>query len=325
MARAACACILRSMRRIVYLSWPPKEITGGIKAAFQHVELLVEGGMEAVVATPDGGGPNWFETTAKTVAFEAIRGDDVLVFPENNARYLAAFASSGQPKVVFCQNPYLAHQGLGGRLSYADWGVSHILCPSHSVLQFCARRFPGLKLAYTPFFIDHTRFRFQNGKMLQIAVVPRKRMMEFGAIADLLRAWHPEFAEIPWVALHGVTELQVAEGMGRSAVFLSLARLEAHGMTALEAMATGCVVAGFPGVYGGTDSATTRNGFWAAEDDVYGCVEQLANALRVVKTAGEAWRAMVDEGRRTAGEYRRETAGRSLMGFWKGFMNTSAA
>jgi hypothetical protein len=305
------------MARIVYLSWPPKEITGGIKAAFQHVELLVEVGMDAVVASPDGSGPNWFETAAKTIAFDAIRGDDVLVFPENNASYLAAFAASGQRKVVFCQNPYLVHQGLGGRLSYRDWGVSHVMCPSHSVLQFCVRRFPGMKLAYTPFFIDHSRFKFRGEKTLQIAVVPRKRMMEFGAIADLLRAWHPDLREVPWTVLHGVTEMQVAGGMGRSAVFLSLARLEAHGMTALEAMATGCVVAGFAGVHGGTDSATTKNGFWAAEDDVYGCVEQLANALRLAKTGGEAFQAMVQEGRRTAHEYRREEAARLLLDFWK--------
>jgi hypothetical protein len=305
------------MARIVYLSWPPKEITGGIKAAFQHVELLVEDGVDAVVATPDGGGPNWFGTTAQTIAFDAIRGDDVLVFPENNARYLQAFATSGQRKVVFCQNPYLVHQGLGGKLSYRDWGVSHIMCPSHSVLHFCLRRFPGMKLAYTPFFIDHSRFKFRSEKALQIAVVPRKRMTEFGAIADLLRAWHPEFREVPWAVLHGVAEMQVAEAMGRCAVFLSLARLEAHGMTALEAMATGCVVAGFAGVHGGTDSATTKNGFWAAEDDVYGCVEQLANALRLVKSGGEAHQTIVREGRRTAHEYRREEAARLLLEFWK--------
>jgi hypothetical protein len=307
------------MARIVYVSWPQNEITGGIKAAFQHAEMLCEGGMDAVVATPDGAGPNWFATSVKTIALDAITGDDVLVLPENNPRYLAAFAGRSQPKVVFCQNPYLAHQGLAGRLSYRDWGVSHIMCPSHSVLQFCTRRFPGMQLGYTPFFIDHTRFVFRSEKTLQVAVVPRKRMIEFGAIADLLRAWHPELGDVPWVPLHGVTEQQVAEGMGRSAVFLSLARLEAHGMTALEAMASGCVVAGFAGVFGGTDSATTRNGFWAAEDDVYGCVEQLANALTLAKTGGVALRAMVEEGRRTAHEYRREEAARYLLAFWKNF------
>lgn len=306
------------MPRIVYVSWPPKEITGGIKAAYQHVELLVEGGMEAAVATPDGDGPDWFDTTAKSIPFDSIAADDVVVLPENHEGYLTLFASRGQPKAVFCQNPYQVHRGVGARRSYADYGVSHVLCASHTAVQFCMRRFPGMKVGYTPYFIDHTRFAFRSEKMLQVAVVPRKRMTEVGAIADLLRAWHPELGVIPWVSLHGVTEKQVADGMARSAIFLSLARLEAHGMTALEAMATGCVIAGFTGVFGGNDSATAKNGFWAAEDDVYGCVEQLANAIRLVQSGSPAFQTMVDEGRRTAWEYRREESARRLLQFWKG-------
>jgi hypothetical protein len=308
------------MRRIVYVSWPPKEITGGIKAAFQHSEILNEAGIDSVVATPDGTGPTWFETKAKVIPFGELNGSDVIVLPENNPRYLAAFAGSPQPKVVFCQNPYLAHQGLAGRASYAEYGVTHIMCPSHSVVQFCVRRFPGMKVGYTPFFIDESRFVFSPHKALQIAVVPRKRPVEHGAIADLLRAFHPDLRDVPWRVLHGVTEMQVADGMGRSAVFLSLARLEAHGMTALEAMACGCVVAGFSGVHGGTDSATAKNGFWAQEDDVFGCVDQLANALRLARDGGDAYRLMVEEGRRTAHEYRREEGARLLVDFWRRFV-----
>lgn len=304
------------MPRIVYLCWPPREISGGIKVAFRHVELLVEAGLPAVVATPEAARPDWFETTAPVIAFEATGGDDVLVFPENSQKYLSAFASRGCPKVVYCQNPYLVHQGLGPRLSYADYGVTHIMGASHTVVQFCAQRFPGLKLAYTPFFIDENLFTFTTAKTLQVAVVPRKRMVEFGCIADLLRARYPEL-EVPWSLLHGVTEEHVAKAMGRSAVFLSLAKLEAHGMTALEAMASGCVVAGFAGVYGGTDSASTRNGFWAQEDDVFGCVEQLARAIRLAKEGGEPLRLMVEEGRRTAHEYRRDECRRYLLAFWQ--------
>jgi len=41
------------MPRIVYLSWPADEITGGIKMAFRHVETLCQAGFEACLATPD--------------------------------------------------------------------------------------------------------------------------------------------------------------------------------------------------------------------------------------------------------------------------------
>jgi hypothetical protein len=305
------------MPRIVYLSWPATEISGGIKAAFQHVELLTEAGFNAVVASGDAAPPGWFETTAHVIALDAVAAGDVLVFPENSPALFQAFAGTAHPKLVFCQNPFLAFQGLNGRASFADAGASHIMCPSHTVMHFCRRRFPGMKLGYTPFYVDHSRFAYRADKTLQIAAVPRKRPVEFGAIADLFRATYPEYRAIPWVYMHKATEAQVAAAMGRSAVFLSLARLEAHGMTTLEAMATGCVVAGFTGVAGGTDSATARNGFWAAEDDVPACAEQLARAVKLAIDRGPVFDEVVAEGRRTAWEYRREEATRRLLEFWR--------
>jgi hypothetical protein len=305
------------MPRIVYLSWPATEVSGGIKACFQHVEMLREAGIEAVVATEGAAAPGWFESTAPLVALSAVKDGDVLVFPENSAALLAAFRDRPHPKLVFCQNPFQVFRGLDGMASYADAGVTHVMCPSHTVMLYCRRRFPGLKLAYTPFYVDHSRFRPAAGKALQIATIPRKRPMEFGAIADLFRAAYPQFREVPWLYMQKAPEAQVADVMGRSAVFLSLARLEAHAMITLEALASGCIVAGFTGVAGGTDSATARNGFWAPEDDLMGCVDQLARAVQLAMDRGPVYEEMVAEGLRTAREYRREEAARRLLRFWR--------
>jgi glycosyltransferase involved in cell wall biosynthesis len=198
------------------------------------------------------------------------------------------------------------------------------MCPSHTVVHFCRTRFPGMKLGYTPFCVDEERFSFRGEKALQIVTVPRKRPLEFGAILDLFRATHPQFRQLPWVYLHQATEAMVADAMAQSAVFLSLARLEAHGMTALEAMASGCIVAGFAGLHGGTDSATARNGFWADEDDVPGCVQQLARAVQLAADRGMAYDAMLAEGRRTAREYTREASMALLKTFWDGALQEFA-
>lgn len=305
------------MPRIVYLSWPASEISGGIKAAFQHVELLVEGGFEAFISTPDGAPPTWFESPARVMPLDYIRDDDILVFPENHHGLLDRFARSAHLKMVFCQNPHLVYRGLNGHASYADLGISHILCPSHTVLHYCRRRFPGMSLGYTPYYIDHTRFLHRPDKALQIAVMPRKRMVEFGAIVDLFGALYPAFRHVPWAYLHKATESEVAQTLAGSAVYLSLARLEAHGMAALEAMACGCVVAGFNGVVGGSDTATARNGFWAAEDDVQACTDQLARAVQLALDRGPVWEEMVAESRRTAWDYRRDEAARRLTDFWR--------
>lgn len=308
------------MPRIAYVCWPASEISGGIKAAFQHVELLREAGLEAIVATADGRRPTWFETSAPICTLDAVAPGDVLVFPENSPALFKRFASTRQPKLVFCQNPYYAFQGLAGRASYADFGVDAILCPSLTVVRFCGMRFPGLPAHYTPFFIDENRFVPASAKTLQIACVPRKRALEMGFIHDLFRARYPQYAHLHWHVLQGANEATVAKVLGECAVYLGLARLEAHGMTTLEAMAAGCIVAGFHGVAGGSDSATAANGFWADEDDVIGCTQQLAAAVRLAESGGAGHAAMSKAARDTAWAYRREEAARHLLAFWREYL-----
>lgn len=306
--------------RIVYLSWPAREISGGVKVVYQHVGLLREAGYEAVVATADGASPLWFETAAATVTLDAVQSTDILVFPENSEELFARFAAGANEKLVFCQNPFQVWRGLGGKACYSEWGVSRMLCVSQSVLQFCRRRVPRLPLAYTPFYIDQQRFRMPATKKLQVACVPRKRPMEAMAIRDLLRACYPAEREVPWALVDGASEAQVAQVMAESAVFLSLARLEALGMTALEAMASGCLVAGFHGSPGGSDAAAAGNGLWAPEDDVVACTAQLAEALALVREQGTACNVMVGRGRQAAHAFRREEAARLLLEAWQGVL-----
>ena len=54
------------------------------------------------------------------------------------------YAASPQRKLVFCQNPFYAWQGLAGRPSYSAFGVSAVMCPSLSTVQYFRRRFPDL-------------------------------------------------------------------------------------------------------------------------------------------------------------------------------------
>src|SRR3982751_166797 len=100
------------MPRIVYLSWPTTEISGGIKAAFQHVEILNESGIPAVIASQSDARPGWFDSSAPMIALDQVGVADVLVFPENNAQLFKSFADAPNAKLVFCQNPFLAYQGL---------------------------------------------------------------------------------------------------------------------------------------------------------------------------------------------------------------------
>lgn len=313
------------MPRVVYLSWPASEVSGGIKVAFQHVSVLCAGGLDAVVASADTARPSWFDSPAPLVTLDDVRPDDVLVFPENHHALLQRFARSPQAKLVFCQNPHYAHLGLVDQPSYEAFGVQHLLCPSQTILRFCQQRFPALPASYLPFYIDHDLFVCPPAKTLQIACVPRKRRIEASFIRDFFRFSHPQFRDVRWFVLDNAPEATVATLLGASAVFLSLPRLEGHSMTTLEAMACGCVVAGFTGNVGGNDSATTRNGFWAAEDDVTACAAQLWQAVAVAVRQDDGYRDMVANAHHTAAAWRREESQRAVVAWWKQFLSQRPA
>lgn len=304
------------MPRIVYVSWPAAEIAGGVKAIYQHVSLLAAAGWDAAVATPDAQAPWWFESDARTIGIERVVDDDVLVFPENNFELLQRYAGSGHRKLVFCQNPYYVWSGVGNEASYEAFGIEQVLCVSQTTLHFMRRRMPGMKLGYAPFYIDHELFKPAAQRAFQVACVPRKRPVELMAVRDLFRALHPKFAHVRWAVIEQATEAQVARAMGESAIFLALGRLEAHGMTALEAMASGCLAVGFHGSPGGSDSAHAANGLWAPDDDVEACVQQLARACEMATERGLAYEAMVARGQQTADAYRREETARLVTEFW---------
>ena len=109
---------------------------------------------------------------------------------------------------------------------------------------------------------------------MQVAFAPHKRPLEAAFIRDLFRAGGRENRQIPWIEIAKMNESQVAAVLGESAIYLSLCRLEAFAQSILEAMACGCILAGFTGI-GAREYTTARNGFWTEEDDCAGCVEQL--------------------------------------------------
>jgi glycosyltransferase involved in cell wall biosynthesis len=305
------------MKRIVYLSWPAKEITGGIKMVFRHVEALRSLGFETLVATEDGAPPAWFATLAPVVPLTELRqGDDVLVFPENHAGLLKRFAAWPNRKVVFCQNPSMAFRGVGERNDYRDYGVSSVLCPAQNVATFCRRRFPALEIFVIPYPLDRMTFRPRLPKRLQIAYAPRKRPLEAAFVRDLFQAENPGCKPVPWVLIEKMSETEVARILGESAVYLALGRFEALGLSALEALASGCIVAGFTGT-GGWDYATSRNGFWAVEDDLLGCTAQLTEAVRMASEDKQRYHEMCADAQAAAAVYSDERFLSRLLECWR--------
>jgi Glycosyl transferases group 1 len=309
--------------KIVFLCPPVSVINGGIKHIFRMAEALIAEGFEAVVFEQNGQRPAWFASTAPIVGQGVFspESDHLYVLPEDQPHILSDFARLPQRKVIYSQNHFYGALGIGEAAGYADYGVTDIICSSRTIYDHCRLRHPALRAHIVPCMVDPAQFCPAPQKRDTIAFMPRKRTIEAAYIRDMFRYSYPQYRDWKWVEITNVSEAEAARLMGESKVFLSLSRLEGFGLTPLEAMASGCVVAGFTGI-GGREYATPDNGFWAGEDDFPACVAALEKAAELSHTLGPALDNYHAACQKTLSFYAPETFQKGVKDAWDAILNS---
>jgi glycosyltransferase involved in cell wall biosynthesis len=293
------------MSRIVYLSpFSRSEITGGVKVAFRHVEMLRDLGFDAYVHSPDGP-PVWLATRAPLYAGPDPAADagNVLVFPEVLNGPLAQLARAKTParKVMLCQNQYYAFSEALAQQTFAELGFVRLLTVSEIARGFLERVFAPAVFDVVPVCIDAALFRPRE-KQRTIAVFPRKLPIHFGMIRRIFAAKYPALRDVPWSVIDVKTESQAAHLLGTATVLLALNDRESVGLTPLEAMASGCVVVGFHG-YGGQEYASEANGIWLRPDFLEETADALAQAVLGVDAGEPRFTAIKAAGFATAARF----------------------
>lgn len=226
--------------------------SGGIKVIYKYVEHLVALGHEATVwhGTLGFAYPSW-DSPAPVEAAPALRFEagDVLVMPETGGSKWS-FLSQGQPVVMLCQGMDFVFSDADFLTdvpgAYPGWPqATSVLAVSEAIATFlenaCA---PGFPIHRVPVEIEDW-FRPLE-KERRIALMPRRRREDLlGAVQLVRRSGRLDGWEI--VLIDGMTQAQVAEELGRSAIFLFGAEREGLGLPGAEAMASGCYVVGFTG------------------------------------------------------------------------------
>lgn len=305
-------------KRTIYYPMAGPPSAGGQHVNVAHVRTLAEAGYDAkLLYIPSGPQAQEFAVDAPLIRLsEGMRFSDrdIVVLPEPWRGPIEAFGRTPARKLVHCQNPFYLFHGFDHIGSIAAQGYHQMLtCSEYTSKMVRQYGYKGdiftVRPAISPEFSKGT----QETK-LQIAYMPRKRGVETVFLQGLFKSLYPQFADIPWVKIDGMSRAQCADLLRSSAVFASFSWYEGLGLPPLEAMACGSIVVGLHG-FGGLDYATDENGYWSAEGDYFEFANQLANALEDIKNGSH--QARLNAAFATAAKYNEGAFKAALLSAWQ--------
>ena len=251
------------MKVVIGFTLDENKPSGGAKQLYRHVDILNAHGVEACIAhqTP-GFRMDWFKNDTKVVCAKDIElgSGDYLAFGEMVETVPLIRGANNSPKVIVVQNPYGMFSGFGkhlGMIRDMYSSASAVLVQSDYTESNVKYFFPAANVMKFQYSFDRPPFTYNDNKEKILAYMIRKSSALSNAILTLirLRRW-PD----GWVVagIDGRNELDVAETLRRSAVFLSMSMNEGFGMPPAAAMASGCAVVGFSGFAGAFSGDTVQ-------------------------------------------------------------------
>ncbi len=261
------------MRRIVYLSPDVNTPVGGIKVIYRHAEALAAMGCDAhVMHSAPGFRCDWFPHRASVLNLSELRATDIVVVPELMARFSAQLIELKIPYVMFVQNGYLVLPSAEPEALRACYrNAALVLSISEDTSNMVLSLFPELagRVLRQTYTVDRSKFTPGTKEPL-VTYMPRKLPMHSANVVPWLAA---EFPHWQFMALHGISEDQVAQAMRRSRVFLAFSDFEGCPVPPIEAALSGNLVLGYPG-WGGEEYWDEPNFRAVDVGDIRGFVRQ---------------------------------------------------
>jgi hypothetical protein len=301
------------------------EPTGGVLCIYRHVEMLCRAGLAACVLHERAGHcAGWFSHQApvrwREEGAEPRRGD-VLVLPEISVDRLRETAGAPYRRIVFAQSWMYIFGALPPGEDWRSFGISRALAVSRYVQRFIAGSM-GLPSDVVHPPVDVDLFR-PGAKRQQIACMPRKNRRDLRQIEAIFRARFPEHRAVPFVPIDGVPHEKVAEVLAESSVFLATGYPEGCPLPPLEAMASGCLVAGFSGRGGREYMRHRRNSLIAEDGDVLTAALLLGEAVHAAERGEDE--AMRLAARSTAERFAPAPVAARLVRVWRRILAEDAA
>lgn len=276
--------------------------SGGIKVIYNFVAHLRALGYDARVwhGTPGFAYDHWDSDAPVDTGLELdFEAGDVLVMPETGGGKWSDL-SQGNPVVMLCQGMDFVFADADFLSDvpgdYPGWPqATAVIGISDAVVTFLERACtPGFPIYSIPVEIEN--WFVPRDKHREITLMPRRRREDLLGAVQLIRR-SGKLAGWEIVLIDNMTQREVAEAMGRSAIFLFGAEREGIGLPGAEAMAAGCYVIGFTGD-GAKEYLTPDCAGVVLDSDVVGMRDQALAAMALFDSDPAALAARVDIGRR---------------------------
>lgn len=263
-----------------------KQATGGVKQIYRQVEILSKNGFNACVLHEKiGKKEKWFDSTEIPIEYspllfkrlkylfqnkkiglieriklfflekrsKKIEKKAILVLPEIYGDCIHRIEPDVK-KVIFNQNCFYTFNGYSIEDYLTTTPYLHIntlanIVVSENSKQYLEYSFSGSLVYRLHLGINHKIFHFEKEKQKQICFMPRKLSEEVNQVINILKL-QGNLNDWKLVSIDNKTEIEVADIMKKSVIFLSFNHKEGFGLPPVEAMACGCYVIGYQGKAG---------------------------------------------------------------------------
>ncbi len=319
---------------IYYFVFDTDRPSGGEKHSYQHVDLLNAAGFNAwALHSTKEGRHTWFSNETRVIDKESFMKQhrperDFIVVPEVFGSRVLDFPGK---KVIFNKNLYLGSMAFGESAPpcypYVHPDVVAVLAVSEHNYRHLKFAFPQANVFRMYAHIDCDLFSFRPLplKKKRIACVDKAREPLAVLIHTLLargKAGLSAFGDYEFTILRGYSEAEVSSILQESLLLISLSTYEGLQRVVLEAMACGCVVAG----YGtGPLKGCLPAEYQFEPDDFLPIVRHVESLVNAFPSEIESWIPVTQRARKMAEEFTRERQCRYLVAAWESILEGSAA
>ena len=317
---------LLNQSRIFYFCPDLRVKSGGVRRLYRHVDILARNGFSAAILHAK---KDFVLADQPRVPVEylqksgTLKKDDIVVIPEGFPGLMLKLKDHPIRRFVIALSWSYIFSMLPDGMDWRNFNIERILvvCPTIGEMITWSM---GLPTHLIDFAINPNLYHYRaENKKRQIAYIQNKAR-DIDAFRRLLSARNPNYVRhFEWVALKDLNETDYAVRIRESSIFLNLSTAEGLLNSCFEAMAAGCIVAGFNSV-GGQDmlvgQGALQNSIVAQNGDYVSLAYRIEPLLQdLLNNNRQPWEQIIQNGINRAARHTPAAEEKSVIDFWNLF------